>query len=188
MPGGNIRAYVVNAPHLAEAVDDRCGDRGEALRIRMGQHGLDGVAQVVDLGADGDRPHVGQDTHLLAPRLRHFSRGNAPVLRVQELERDGGDVGFGVQVGIGTQSPSLDPRPLPDGNRDSRKDGKRIGGAVFGDAFDGPAAGRFQFPGHFVGALGRRPVGHLEGGGREIPFDLGRERERNDAGREHRPT
>ena len=107
------------------------------------------------------------------------------MLRVQELERDGGDVGLRIQVGVGTESPSLDARPLADGDRDSGKEGERIGGPVFGDTFDGPVAGRLQFPGHLVASPGRRPVRHLQGGDREIPFDLRGEGERNDPGRQH---
>ena len=183
--GGVIGANVVDAPDLAEATHHRSRDVGEALRVRMRQHRLDGVAEVVDLAADGDRARMGQDAHLLAPRLRDISRGNAPVLRVQELERDGGDIGFRVQVGIGTESAALDPRPFTDGDRDSRKEGKRIGGPIFGDAFDGAVAGRLQLPRHLVGALGGGPVRHLERGGREIALHLGGQGERDDAGRQH---
>ena len=42
---GVIRTDVVDASHSTETIDHGVCDLGEALRVRMRQHGLDRVAQ-----------------------------------------------------------------------------------------------------------------------------------------------
>ena len=92
-----IGAYVEYASDSAQASDSGSCDLDQAFRIRVGQRDLDRVAQCVDLADVGDRAHMRQDTDLLAPCLHDFSRSDAPLLRAQELELDGGDIGFRVQ-------------------------------------------------------------------------------------------
>ena len=78
-----IRSYVVDAPNAAESVDHRPCDPDEALRIRMGQDGLHGVAEVDDFPAVSDTPHVGQYPHFLAPGLNEINGGDLPLLSAQ---------------------------------------------------------------------------------------------------------
>ena len=104
-----VRADVEDASNSAETGHGGIRDLVEAFRIRVRQRRLDRVAQRVDLADVGDRARLRQVPHLLTPCLHDVSRSDAPLLRAQELELDGGDVGFRVQGGRGVEAPGFEP-------------------------------------------------------------------------------
>ena len=166
-----IRPYVVDASQPAESVDHRVGDQGEALGVRMGQYGLDRIAQGEDLPAEGDAAHVRRHAHFLPPRLHDFSGGNPSLLRSEEFEFDGGDIGLRIEGGLRVES-ALDSRSQSHGHRDTRQQWWRVFRPVARESFDDPAARSLQLPRHFVRSPSGGPVGHLQHGRREITLNI----------------
>ena len=117
---GVIRAYVEDPLDSPETVDQGACNPGETFRIGVRQNSFDGISQVDDLAAEGDAARMGQDAYLLAPRLHDFPGGDLPLLRAQEFELDGGDIGRGIQGGVRSESPALDARSPSDSQCHSR--------------------------------------------------------------------
>ena len=166
---GVVRTYVVDASNSAETVDHRVCDPGEKLRMRMRQHRLDRVPQVDDLAAEGDSAHVRQHTHLLPPCLHEVHGGDLSLLRPQELELDGGDIGFRIEGRLRIEPPALDPRPLPDDHHYPVQQRRRALGPAARNPLDDPVACSLQLLRHLVGPRRGRPVGHLQGDRCVIP-------------------
>ena len=181
--GSVVRTDVEHARHFPKTLDDGGGAGHEAVRIRMRQRDLDRIAEVDDLAAVGERANVGRDSGLFAPCLHDLARGDSPLARAQQLQFDGGDVGFRIERRRRVESAAFDPRALADGHRDAREEGRRVGGTVRVEPFDGAEPRRLDPAGRFGGAVRRRALGHLEGGRREVPFDGGGEGGVHDAGR-----
>ena len=182
---GVIGADVVDALDSPKSFDQGGCDRSETLGVGMRQHDLDGVAQVDNLAAESHTTRVRQHTRLLPPGLHDLRRGGFPLLGAQQLEFDGGDVGFGIQGGRWIETTTFDPRSLAYGHGYPGQKRRRIRGLVHGEALNDPLTGRLQFLRDFVGSLSGRPVRHLEDGRCEVALAEPDEAGRNDPSHWH---
>ena len=98
-----------DAAQFLQAVHDGFGGVDQVRRLRVGQHGRDGAAEVDDLAAERDAAHVRQYADLLAPGLDYIAAGDLSLLRAQQLEVDRGDVGLRIQAGFRVQAAAFDP-------------------------------------------------------------------------------
>ena len=85
----------------------------------MREKDLDGIPQVDGLAAEGYAAHVGQEADLFAPSLYDFPGGDVALLRAEQFEVDGRDVGLGVPGRHRGEPSAFAARSLANGHRDA---------------------------------------------------------------------